>query len=140
MVEAVQTTTSTFGIWAIIIVAIVVLAFWLAAITLADRSQVRASGPRPTDDEPGGAWVGGSVSGEQAPEIPGEPVHEPIGVHSWHVRDESVPQGEMPTRDDLPAQPAAGRGPLPPQRTGDADRAARRYAGPAAPDDEETGQ
>lgn len=139
MVEAVQTTTSTFGIWAIVVVSVVVLAFWLAAITLADRSQVRASGPRRTAGESGGAWVGGSVSGEDAAEIPGEPVHEPIGVHSWHVRDESVPQGEMPTRDDLPAQPAAGRDPLPRQRTGDADRAARRYAGPSAPDDTETG-
>jgi hypothetical protein len=135
MVEAVQTTTSTFGIWAIVIVSVVVLAFWLVAITLADRSQVRASGPRRTAGESRGAWTGGSVSGEQATEIPGEPVHEPIGVRSWHVRDESVPEGEMPTRDDLPAQPAALRDAPPRQRTGDADRAARRYAGPAARDD-----
>jgi hypothetical protein len=136
MVEAVQTTTSTFGIWAIIIVSVAVLAFWLSAIALADRSQGRASGRARMAGESGGPWVGGSASGEQATQIPAEPVHEPIGVPGRHDRDESVPQGEMPTRDDLPAQPAAGRDALPAQRTGDADRAAPRYAGADAPDDQ----
>jgi hypothetical protein len=101
MVEAtVNTTVSTAGIWAIVIVASLALAFWLIMIFLADRSQVRASGPGPSVR---GAWVG------------------------------SVPQGEMPTRDDLPAQ---SYGP-PRQRTGEDDRAARDYAVPGRPDDED---
>jgi len=49
-----HTTASTGAIWVIIIVATVALAFWLVAINLADRSQVRASGPAPAParDEP----------------------------------------------------------------------------------------
>ena len=108
MVEAVQTNVSPAGIWAIVIVAVILLAFWLTAITLADRSQVRASGRARMAGDMGPAW------------------------------DESIPHGEMPPPADLPAQPtAAGRHSVPPQRTGDADRAARSYAAPAPPDGEE---
>ena len=108
MVEAVQTTVSPLGIWAIVIVAVVLLAFWLVAITLADRSQVRASGRARTAGEVGpasdGPWAGGSAAGEQATQIPDEAEHEPTG------------------RQAVPAQ-----------RTGDTDRAARSYAAPAPP-------
>jgi hypothetical protein len=62
-----HTTASTGAIWVIIIVATVALAFWLVAINLADRSQVRASGPAPA---PAGTPAGGRVSGGQAEEIP----------------------------------------------------------------------
>jgi hypothetical protein len=130
MVEATaNTTVSTAGIWAIVIVASLALAFWLIMIFLADRSQVRASGPGPSVR---GAWVGGSVAGERAEQVPDEAVHEPIGTQGRQAQDESVPQGEMPTRDDLPAQPHA----MPRQRAGEADRAARSHAGPGRPDDE----
>jgi hypothetical protein len=43
MVEAVQTATSTFGIWAIVVVAVVCLAVWLIGISVADNIQVRES-------------------------------------------------------------------------------------------------
>jgi hypothetical protein len=43
MFEAVQTRTSTFGIWAIIVVACVCLAVWLVGISVADNIQVRES-------------------------------------------------------------------------------------------------
>jgi hypothetical protein len=43
MFEAVQTSTSTFGIWAIIVVAVVCLAIWLVGISVADNIQVRES-------------------------------------------------------------------------------------------------
>jgi hypothetical protein len=120
-----QTTASTGAIWAIIIVATVALAFWLIAINLADRSQVRASGPAPA---PAGAPAGGRVSGEQAEEMPNTAVHEPLGVPAQGrpAPDESAPEGDIPTRADLPAQ-----------RRGDADRAARSHA---ARDDEEPGR
>jgi hypothetical protein len=105
MVEAtVNTTVSTAGIWAIVVVASLALAFWLIMIFLADRSQVRASGPGPSART---AWVAGSV-----------------------------PQGEMPTRDDLPAQPYA----MPRQQPGEGDRASRSYAGPDGPDEENPGR
>jgi hypothetical protein len=120
-----QTTASTGAIWVIIIVATVALAFWLTAINLADRSQVRASGPARA---PEGTWTGGSVSGEQAEEIPNTAVHEPLGVPAQGrpAPDESAPEGDIPLRADLPAQ-----------RTGDADRATRSHA---TRDDEEPGR
>ena len=43
MVEAVQTTTSTFGIWAIVVVAMVCLAVWLVGVSVADNIQTRES-------------------------------------------------------------------------------------------------
>jgi hypothetical protein len=127
MVEATaQTTTSTFSIWVIVVVATVALAFWLTAIMLADRSQVRASGPKPD-----GAWAYRSVPGDEAEEGPDTAAREPVAVPGQVARDEPVPGEEAPTRADLPAQPA-----LPAQRPGDADRAARRYAGQPGPDNE----
>ena len=130
MFAASQTTGTTGGIWAIIVVAVLALAFWLTAIVLADRSQVRASGrARLAGDVaplPGGAWARGSVPGEVA-------------------ADEAVPPGEEPTRADIPAQPGAhpaeaGQHKMPRQRTGDADRAARSHAAPGTADDEEPGR
>ena len=101
MVEASQTTVGPAGIWAIIIVAVVLLGLWLTAISLADRSQVRASGRART------------------------------ARTSWPVTgSEAVPPGEAPTRADIPVQPAPERPGMPRQRTGDADRAARSYASP----------
>jgi hypothetical protein len=132
MVEATaQTTTSTFSIWVIVVVATVALAFWLTAIMLADRSQVRASGPKPD-----GAWAYRSVPGEEAAEVADTAAREPVAVPGQVARDEPVPGGEAPTRADLPAQPAAGQPTLPAQRPGDADRAARSHAGQAGPDNE----
>jgi hypothetical protein len=160
MVAASQTTASTGGIWAIVIVAVLALAFWLTAIVLADRSQVRASGRARLagDVRPvrGGGWVGGSVPGERAVEIPQQAAHEPIGTPvtgtggagspGEHAGDEAVPQGEKPTRADIPAQSAAHpaeaeRPEMPRQRTGGTDRAARSRAVPGtANDDDEPGR
>ena len=159
MVAASQTTASTGGIWAIVIVAVLALAFWLTAIVLADRSQVRASGRARLagDVRPvrGGGWVGGSVPGERAVEIPQQAVHEPIGTPvtgtggtgapGEQPGDEAVPQGETPTRADIPAQSAAhpaeaGRPEMPRQRTGDTDRATRSRAVPDPADDDEPGR
>jgi hypothetical protein len=150
VIEAANTTASTAGIWAIVIVAVLALAFWLMAIILADRSQVRASGRAGIAGEPGpavsGAWAGGSVAGAQAPEIPGEAVHEPIvvqetGTQGGQGGDEAVPPGEVPTRTDIPAQRMeGGERAMPRQRAGDADRAARSRAGRDKPDDEKSGR
>ena len=136
MFAASQTTGTTGGIWAIIIVAVLALAFWLTAIVLADRSQVRASGRARLAGEigpvPDGTWADRSVPGERAVEIPQQ-------------ADEAVPQGEKPTRTDIPAQPAAhpaeaGRPEMPRQRTGDTDQAARSRAVPDPAGDDEPGR
>src|SRR6185312_6538581 len=157
MVEASQTSVSPAGIWAIVIVMVLVLAFWLTAIVLADRSQARASGrarlASGTGPALGGAWAGGSVAGARAPEIPDEAVHEPIvtsgeapgtEARGRHARDdEAASHGQTPTRADVPAQPAAGRHArpgMPRQRSGEGDRAERSHAGQATPDDEEPGR
>jgi hypothetical protein len=152
MVEAARTTGSPAAIWAIVVVAVVLLAFWLAAVMLADRSQVRTSGrarmlgavgPVSGGAVSGGTWTGGSVAGQRAEEIPGEPVHEPIGAPGGRPADGAAPPGETPTRADIPAQagqPADGRRPLPAQRTGDADRAARSHARPGTQEDDEPGR
>jgi len=106
MVLAARTSASPAGIWAIVIVAVVVLAFWLVSIYMADRSQVRASGRSRAAVWP--AYAGGDA------------------------RVEPVPQEEAPTRADIPAQPAAGTGrpAMPAQRTGDADRPEHSHTGP----------
>ena len=149
MVEASQTSVSPAGIWAIVIVMTLVLAFWLTAIALADRSQARASGRARLagDTVPtlGDAWAGGSVAGARAPEIPEEAVHEPIvaagdapgaEAQGRHAGDEEA----ATTRADIPGQRTPGRHArpeMPRQRSGEDDRAERSYAGQATPDDEE---
>jgi hypothetical protein len=145
MVEAARTMASTASIWVIVVVAVIVLAFWLTAIMLADRSQVRASGRARMAGEigsaPDGAWVGGSVPGERDVPIPERAAGEPSGTRPRRAGDDYLPQGEVPTRADLPAQPAAaGRNAMPRQRTGDTDRAARSHAGTGTPDGEEPGR
>jgi hypothetical protein len=102
MVEAVKTSTSTFGIWAIIVVAMVCLAVWLVGITVADNVQARESRRwwrrlHAAAPVPAGARLA-------------EAVTEPIPAQRTE---------EPPTRPDLPAQ-----------RSGDADRAERSLAGP----------
>jgi hypothetical protein len=144
MVEAARTTASTGAIWAIVIVAVVALAFWLVAIYLADRSQVRASGRARATTWPvyAGQRAQGSMADEQAGEIPGQAAPEPAEARGRHVRDEPATGGETPTRVDIPAQPAAasGRHAMPTQRTGDADRAERSRAGQGTPDEEDQGR
>ena len=146
MVEAARTTASTGAIWAIVIVAVVALVFWLVAIYLADRSQVRASGRARATTWPvyAGPWARGSMADEEAGEIPEQAAPEPAApepaeARGRHVRDEPATEGETPTRVDIPAQPAAGSGrhAMPAQRTGDADRAERSRAGQGTPEEDQ---
>jgi hypothetical protein len=132
MVEAARTTASPAATWAIVIVAVVALAFWLTAIYLADRSQVRASGRAHAATWPPstGPWTRGSMPGEPGAQIPEQAARGPAGA--------PAPPGEAPTRADIPAQPAAGTGQpaMPAQRTGAADRAERSYASQDRPDED----
>ena len=141
MFEAARTTASTGATWAIVIVSVSVLAFWLVAIYLADRSQVRASGRARATTWPAyaGQWAQGSMADEQAGEIPEQAAPEQAEARGRHVRDEPATEGETPTRVDIPAQPAAGSGrhAMPAQRTGDADRAERSRAGQGTPEEDQ---
>ena len=148
MVEAAQTTASPAAIWAIVIVAVVALAFWLVAIYLADRSQVRASGRNRPATWPAyaGSSARGGMAGDQGPQIPEQASRDPAGARGRHARDEPAAEDETPTLADIPAQPAAGsaqpggapgRHAMPTQRTGDADRAERSHAAQGTPEQEE---
>jgi hypothetical protein len=150
MVEAARTTASTGATWAIVIVAVVALAFWLAAIYLADRSQVRASGRNRPETWPAyaGPWARGGMAGDQAAQVPEQASRDPAGARGRHARDEHA-EDETPTLADIPAQPAAGSGQpgaapgrhaMPTQRTGDADRAERSRAGQGTPEQEDPGR
>ena len=123
MVEAVRTMASTAGTWAIVIVAVGALAFWLVGIFVADRMQVRASGRSRVFTWPSypGTSTPGSVAGEQAAEI------SEHGVPGQR-RQEQAPAAETPTPS------------MPRQRTGEGDRAERSYAGQRAPDEEDPGR
>jgi hypothetical protein len=102
MNEAVKTSTSTFGIWAIIVVAMVCLAVWLVGISVADNVQARESRRWWRRLHASASASAGAGLAEAATEpIPAQRTEEP------------------PTRPDLPAQ-----------RGGDADRAERSLAGP----------
>lgn len=142
MVQAARTTATPAEIWVIVVVAVGLLAFWLAAIMLADRSQARASGPYPMLGEAGSmpddALTAASTPGGQD-----------AGARGWPAEEEPVPEGDIPTRPDLPAQPSGqeamaaqpgGRHAMPAQRSGDADRAERSYTSPTAPDEDDPGR
>lgn len=121
MVEALRTSASPAAIWAIVVVAVVALAFWLTAIVVADAQQARDSRRR--------RMLGAA--------------REPVGAQGLHAPPWEVPQGDIPTRVDLPAQPRADHRPaqsgtagapaseaggltradMPAQRAADADRA-----------------
>jgi hypothetical protein len=160
MVEAVQTSTSTFGIWAIVVVAVVVLAVWLVGISVADNiqtkesrrwRQLRDSEPEPAMvspeaalDRAGSSTVPGQRRGDEGGAeraAAGQKAAAARGRHAKPALDgagdfrrdaaEAHWRTEAPTRPDLPAQTAStGRHAMPAQRTGDTDRAERSLAGP----------
>lgn len=142
MFEAARTTASPAATWAIVIVSVVVLAAWLSAVMLADRYQARRSGRWRMTGEAGaasgeaeaassGRWAGGSLPGADASEIPGEAVHEPIEAQGRQAGDEPVPEGDIPTRVDLPAQ-RSGEAGVPSAATSGPRRTKTSGDGPAA--------
>jgi len=149
VLESVRTSTSTFGIWAIIVVAMIVLAVWLVGVSVADNIQTRESRrwwQRVHGSEPEPA-VGSAVVSE----VPGQrrgdqAVTEPIAAQpsldgAGDFRRDAAEadwRTDAPTRPDLPAQAGpSGRPAMPTQRTGDADRAQRSLAGPDAADQDD---
>jgi hypothetical protein len=104
MVEAVRTTASTFGIWAIIAVAMICLAAWLISVYVADGQQTRLSrmrrrmdAPRPVLDEAEAEAAAASIPGQRrdagqpgrAPEpaaSASEPTPETVATRGRHAR------------------------------------------------------
>jgi hypothetical protein len=139
MVEAVQTTASPAAIWVMCVVMSILAGFMVSGVLIADAQQARASRRARMARELGSAFDGEQLG-------PGL-VDAQAEARGRRASDEPVPRGDVPTRADLPTQPAQrqpaqrqpapGRHAMPAQRTGDADRAARHYAGPGTPDDDE---
>ncbi len=114
MVVAAAQALSSAVTWVMCIVMAILTGFLVSAPVVANSYQARmhrryrrAQGIGPA---PGGTLAAASVPGARAGE-------------------EAIPQGEVPTRADLPAQ-----------RTGDADRAARSLAGLETPGGEGPGR
>ena len=75
MVEAVRTTASTFEIWAIVVVAVFVLAVWLVGISVADNIQARESRrwwQRMHGPQAGLGSAESALGGAGAPAVPGQ--------------------------------------------------------------------
>ncbi len=70
MGEAARTTQSTFGIWAIVAVAMICLAAWLISVYVADGQQTRLSRLRRRMDAPGPVLTG--TEGSAAASIPAQ--------------------------------------------------------------------
>jgi hypothetical protein len=127
MVEAVRTTASPAAIWAIVVVAVGCLVFWLVAIWVADKNPVWRH------------W--------QAPEMPGPVLG---GIHAAEGGRSVAPNREAPAvftepPPEVPAQrvpgqvvtPVAEQAPaaapaLPPQRSADADQPEHTVTGTSA--------
>lgn len=68
MVEAAKTTASAGEVWAICVVMVICLAFWLSMVAWADKNPVHRG--RDLPDMPGRAWVPGQrVSETDQPEL-----------------------------------------------------------------------
>jgi hypothetical protein len=89
MVEAVQTTQSTLGIWVIVAVAMISLAVWLVGVYVADSYQTRlsrlwqrarAAGPAVGEAGASAVTIPGQRSDAGQPAAPPEPAHEPEPV------------------------------------------------------------
>jgi hypothetical protein len=150
VVEAVKTHASPVEIWAIVIVAVSCLGFWLSMVMRANHEQVKASGLTPGLPR---QLALGEVSAEQAArelpdgfempaqrvataEAPAEPISAdaptrpdlPVqtGEPAPGVPAQGTPSQGMPTQG-MPAQGMPAEG-MPAQRSGEGDRAERSGA------------
>jgi hypothetical protein len=96
MVEAVRTTQSTFGIWAIVAVAMICLAAWLISVYVADGQQTRLSRMRRRMDaqapvlseaeEPAAASIPGQRRDAGQPEPETASASEAVPAQGRHAR------------------------------------------------------
>jgi hypothetical protein len=115
MVEAVRTTASPAGLWVVVVLMSLLTALLVSAPLVADSVQARYISSRRRMSELGSVPADGAAEADGAPEAAG------AGANT-----EETPQGDIPTRTDLPAQPGPGDRPeLPAQRSADSDQAVR---------------
>jgi hypothetical protein len=118
-VEAARTTASPAAIWAIAVVAVGCLAFWLGAIWVADRNPVWRHWQMP---EMPGPVLGGIHAAEGGRSV--APNREAPAVFTEPLQGVPVQRAGEPTATAAPATgeaPTAGPG-LPAQRGADADQ------------------
>jgi hypothetical protein len=125
MFEAVQTRTSTFGIWAIIVVAVVCLAVWLVGISVADNMQARESrrwwrrlhAPEPALDSPEPALGGAEPTvGSAGPlAVPGQRRGEVRGASRSVAGQDAVVAGHAAAGRQAAASQQAVTEPIPAQ-------------------------
>jgi hypothetical protein len=132
VVEAVKTHATPVEIWAIVIVAVCCLGFWLAMVMRADRQQVKASGLTPGLPR---QLALGEVDADQVErdllagfEMPAQRVTvaeapaEPIPADAPTLPDLPVQRGEPAPEVAAQGMPSQG---MPTQRSGEGDRAER---------------
>ena len=149
MVLAVQTTASPAAIWTICGVMVGCLAFWLGAVTLADRHPYVRNPRIPDMPGPvlGGTHLaegGRSVAPERdAPAFftdaevteltspvavgPARPGQPPVPEQR---KTEALPESAQEARSQLPTAKPPAMPTMPSQRTAEGDRAKRSVAGP----------
>jgi hypothetical protein len=132
MVEAVRTTASPAAIWAIVVVAVGCLVFWLAAIWVADKNPFWRHWQAP---EMQGPVLGGIHAAEGGRSV--APNREAPAVFTEPLQTEPLPEvpapgvpAQRPAAPEPAAAPAAGEAPaagsaLPAQRSADADQPER---------------
>jgi hypothetical protein len=116
MGEAVRTSTSTFGIWAIVVVAVVVLAIWLVGISVADNIQTRESrrwwqrlhGPEPVLGSPEPALGGPGSSA-----VPGQRRGDEDGTERTADSPDASASQEAATSHEAGTPSIPGQAPAP---------------------------
>jgi hypothetical protein len=119
MTEAVRTTASPAAIWAICVVAVVCLAFWLFMINYADRHPYVRH--RRLPDMPGPVLGGIHLAEGGRSVAPNRELPADLTIPEPQVPPQRTPQpSSEPTTAGAPAQPAAALrtqpGPVPAQR------------------------
>jgi hypothetical protein len=134
VVLAVNTTVSAIDIWAIVIVAVCCLAFWLGAVMWADAHPDIRHKQLPDMPGPviGGMHVAEDGGRSVSPNREAPPVLRVPGQRST--------EPEPASGEPVSGQPAPGVPRTPAQRAGEADRPEHAAAAPAAPDRPEDGR
>jgi len=117
MYEAAQTNVSPAGIWAIVAVAVVCLAFWLTAIAIAARNP--GAGRRRMPSHPGPVLGGAHVSDcgrSVAPNRDSAATFADSEAEALAAYPGAVAAGAADARASAPAR-VPGTGPEPPRRT-----------------------
>lgn len=115
MIDAVQTHPSPAGIWAIAVVAVASLVFWLAVVAIASRKP-GASGRPPRGPGAGGSVLGGThVAAGGRSVAPNRDAPATLAGAEPDAAQDAAPGAAVPPRQRTAEEPAAPpREPAPP--------------------------